>query len=256
MYTQGNILCFFFAVMLARYLPDGPQNGVQTHNVEGYGWEECYRQNLNDYISDSLIDNTIKTNCFKDKVMMTCKETESSKFEVLAWSPKEDVFGITDDVGCGANREESISSTTRLTCSQKQCQRGYCSSGCCMQRAYQRCTECSCASWGDDTCEGHVAEGVRWYRTAGNGEEKGTWGFADSVINLLWVDIWGNDEYRLSLHVNENGVWQGAHRCGKTVASYNTVDQAGSGGGLSDDGINYIGFDDDGKWELVFYHAL
>ena len=60
--------------------------------------------------------------------------------------------------------------------------------------------------------------GVKWYRTGKAQGKNGAWGFADenSEIALHLADNAKDemDDKRLSLHVNKNGQWQGAHRCG------------------------------------------
>ena len=58
--------------------------------------------------------------------------------------------------------------------------------------------------------------GVKWYRTGKAEGKNGAWGFADenSEIALHLADNAKDemDAKRLSLHVNDNGQWQGAHR--------------------------------------------
>ena len=92
--------------------------------------------------------------------------------------------------------------------------------------------------------------GIRWYRTTSEDAEekkKATWGFASnsSSVNLYWVDVAtdGKDAQRLSLHINDNGSFQGGHRCGAQKATYNDL------------GKDSTTFDADDAWELVFYHA-
>ena len=52
----------------------------------------------------------------------------------------------------------------------------------------------------------------------------------------------GKDAQRLSLHINDNGSFQGGHRCGAQKATYNDL------------GKDLTTFDADDAWELVFYH--
>ena len=68
----------------------------------------------------------------------------------------------------------------------------------------------------------------------------------------------------MSFHVNDNTKFQGAHRCGRTKASLNTVCLApctccgwkNSLAKIDEEGTGrYVGFDDNSEWELVVYHA-
>ena len=212
-----------------------------------------------------MVDYDIQTSCCRDKVMMACKERDSTELKVLAWAPRGDVFGLTDVAMCGSSGSFSYQQhyyykdkgngfvdlsgwrwrTESDDCNQRQCQRGHCGEG--INTGYQgedyskpNCGTCVCNNKGD--CEGNVSNGVRWYQTDG---DKAAWGFAaeDSDINLYWVDVASDesDDKRLSIHLNDNGVFEGGHRCGSKLARYNDVD------GNS--------FDDDDGWELVFYHA-
>ena len=70
----------------------------------------CHQRNLNAYLDDSTIDgylngekhiDGIKDACFRNNVMMGCKEKDSSTIDLLAWAPRGDVFKTTDEVGCG-----------------------------------------------------------------------------------------------------------------------------------------------------------
>ena len=73
---------------------------------------------MNDPLTDSDIDDTIQTDCFRDQIMMACRETSSNNLEVLAWAHRDQVFKVTDEVGCGkdgdvdwrANKPEDPSS--------------------------------------------------------------------------------------------------------------------------------------------------
>ena len=211
---------------------------------------------MNDELTDGDIDNTIQTDCFRDQIMMACKEDSSTNLEVLAWAPREDVFKVTDTADCGTdgsvayNHKETTgcggwsglncNSKTIITpktksCNNLECQRDQCNLD--NGEFNDRCYICSCNDGG--TCTGSIDNGVKWYRVAGG---RGTWGFAQmaSTINLNWADVAsGSNEKRLSMHVNANDAgWKGGHRCGSTKASYE-----------KDAGI------DDENWELVFYHT-
>lgn len=218
---------------------------------------------MNDPLTDSDIDDTIQTDCFRDQIMMACRETSSNNLEVLAWASRDEVFKVTDIADCGTDGDvtwkrsytEKVPvtagvdcsgrlantvhcktvtkyATERESCDSLLCQRDECNS----DNGYQ-CYVCSCNAGG--SCTGSIDNGVKWYRVAGL---RGTWGFAyqDSTINLNWVDVAsGSNAKRLSMHVNGNDAgWEGGHRCGSTKASYE-----------EDAGI------DDEDWELIFYHT-
>ena len=241
------------------YLPLGPQTSVPITNIANIEspWMECYKQSFNDFLDHDKLDQEIQTSCCRDKVMMACKEKDSTELKVLAWAPRDDVFGLTDDTICGTSgtfgytyservwRGETRETAKTAVCDQEQCQRGICevdtgSTPKSIDYSKPNCGDCKCNVGG--SCEGKVSNGVRWYQTDG---DKGTWGFAseDSHINLYWVDVASDkdDDKRLSLHLNDNGAFEGGYRCGTRHATYNVVD------GTS--------FDDDDRWELIFYHA-
>ena len=97
---------------MATYTPEGPQVSVPTSAVEHNGWGECYRQSMNSYLSDTLIDENIQPSCFGDKVMMTCQKTNCSTIEVLAWANRSDVFledfELRDDIECGESGKKKL----------------------------------------------------------------------------------------------------------------------------------------------------
>ena len=230
---------------------------------------------MNSPLTDNDIDDTIRTNCFRDHIMMACKEDLSNNLEVLAWAHRDQVFKVTDEVGCGKDGDvdwrayvpEGPGGLGSQEC--KTLKNGGtsnwdatlwddCSSDwvndtdwfthmmTCYAIDCQRdqCSLCSCGcdacSCNDSRCTGSIDNGVKWYRVAGG---NGTWGFAfqDSTINLHWVDVAYDESNskRLSMHVNANDVgWNGGHRCGQTRASYN-----------QESGLNV------GEWKLVFYHT-
>ena len=91
-------------------MPEGPQTDIsETKVIEGK-WTLCHQRNLNAYLDDSTIDgysngekhiDGIKDACFRNNVMMGCKEKDSPTIDLLAWAPRGDVFRTTDEVGCG-----------------------------------------------------------------------------------------------------------------------------------------------------------
>ena len=220
---------------------------------------------MHDKLNDSVIDDTIKIDCFRDHIMMACKQTSTTNLEVLAWASRDEVFKVTDVPDCGTNGEvnwerkyeqvdqdcsEGLSNVGVIdwnckthtkfaqetaSCGAGKCQRDNCDLD---NGLYpDQCYVCTCNDGG--TCTGNTVNGVKWYRVEG---ESGTWGFAyqDSTINLNWVDVasGNNDDKRLSLHVNDNaGGYEGGHRCGMTKASNGQRMGAGE------------------EWELVFYHT-
>ena len=93
---------------------------------------------------------------------------------------------------------------------------------------WPQCATCWC---GNTNCNGKTSNGVKWYRVEG---WRGSWGFAngESKINLYNTDVYrgDRDDQRLSLHVNDNHLnWQGsfygASRCGATEEVYNTGEE-------------------------------
>ena len=213
---------------------------------------------MNVELTDSDIYDTIQNDCFRDHIMMACKEASSTYLEVLAWASRDEVFQVTDVADCGTDGDVAYSighgkwegcegrlainckyvrwsTQETASCNSLQCQRDQCNLD--NGSLDDRCYICSCNDGG--TCTGSIDNGVKWYRVEGG---RGTWGFApmDSTINLNWVDVAsGSNEKRLSMHVNDNDAgWKGGHRCGSTKASYE-----------EDAGI------DEENWELVFYHT-
>ena len=257
---------------------DGPQTDVSISEVESKRWVQCYSQNLNDELTDTMIDGVIRPACYKDKVMMGCKKKNVHYLEVVAWSPSEEVFvdastsRYRDETECGQTgtvileytvdddwfpmlREIQVENRAKSwtkTCSYKECQRGKCFNfhdyiGYDLIDAWD-CKTCTC---NDGTCSGNTSEesGVKWYRTT-EGVEQGSWGFADASSNVVlsWVDVASdaNDAMRLTLHVNNNnGNFKGGHRCGVKKAQE----------GMEPYDAFIEGFDENGDWELVFYHA-
>ena len=236
-------------------MPEGPQTAVETSVITEGLWVECDKQTLNTKMDEERIAS-IESSCLRNKVMMGCKKITSSTLDVLAWAPRDDVFGVTGTSDCGTGgsagytyrwyrfRSCTESETRYAVCDERACQRGRCDNHgeidqFCNSVDYSipNCLTCTCNDGG--TCAGKTSNGVKWYRT------HKAWGFADegSTVNLYWVDVAsGSNDKRLSLHVNDNDLsFVGAHRCGNTAASYNSV--TGNG------------FDDNGSWELVFYHA-
>ena len=60
-----------------------------------------------------MVDYDIQTSCCRDKVMMACKERDSTELKVLAWAPRGDVFGLTDVAMCGSSG--SVTSNITIT---------------------------------------------------------------------------------------------------------------------------------------------
>lgn len=76
------------------YYPYGPQTNVPLQAVTGSGWSLCFSQSYGS--SQSL--STIKSRCYKSKLMMACRASAGSgTIKLLAWAPREDVLHNTGE---------------------------------------------------------------------------------------------------------------------------------------------------------------
>jgi hypothetical protein len=78
------------------YLPVGPKINVPVDTVINSGWVECYRDV---YDNDVDIDSVLEQ-CPGDRLMLACRETDSSTLMLLAQGERSDV---TFDTGENSN---------------------------------------------------------------------------------------------------------------------------------------------------------
>ena len=119
-------------VPVAKYHPKGPQIDVAFSDI--HGWKQCYQKSLSDKITDTEVES-IKEGCSALKVMMACYQEGEDKVTLLAWSDREDVFGVTDDKHCGVHGNFKYwyrwkhgwrHHEKEEYCDQRKCQRGAC----------------------------------------------------------------------------------------------------------------------------------
>jgi len=76
------------------YLPVGPQTNVPVATVTGGGWTECYR----DLYGNIFLDpDTVLSDCPGSRLMLSCRETNSSTLTLLAQGNRSDVTFDTGD---------------------------------------------------------------------------------------------------------------------------------------------------------------
>lgn len=85
------------------YLPVGPQTNVPVATVTGGGWTECYK----DFYANTMDADTVLSDCPGSRLMLSCRETNSSTLTLLAQGNRSDVTFDTgndnDDVTHIAN---------------------------------------------------------------------------------------------------------------------------------------------------------
>ena len=138
MYIELDRLCihaynlFLLTVPVAKYHPEGPQIDVAFSDI--HGWKQCYQKSLDDKITDTEVES-IKEGCSALKVMMACYQEGEDKVTLLAWSDREDVFGVTDGNDCGVHGNFKYwykwkhgwrHHEKEEYCDQRKCQRGAC----------------------------------------------------------------------------------------------------------------------------------
>ena len=77
------------------FLPVGPQTNVPVATVTGGGWTECYRD-LYEFPMDA---DTVLSDCPGSRLMLSCRQTNSSTLTLLAQGERSDV---TFDTGVNA----------------------------------------------------------------------------------------------------------------------------------------------------------
>ena len=77
------------------YLPYGPQVDIPTDVVFQGGWNECFVSFYADSTQEMLPD-IIEKLCIEDYLMMACRQTGSSKLQLLAWAHRDDVLFNTE----------------------------------------------------------------------------------------------------------------------------------------------------------------
>ena len=85
------------------YRPLGPQTNVPLSVVTRGGWKVCFATTYADALPNSTVQDIHDNNCTKQNIMLACGRSNDSDvpetLQLLAWAPRDDVFGMTDDVG-------------------------------------------------------------------------------------------------------------------------------------------------------------